>query len=839
MLSSRWLQAISFFLLIPLFSNAQAPRQMHVGELQLALKKLNVLGSALYLAAHPDDENTALLAYLANDRLVRSAYLSLTRGDGGQNLIGPEQRELMGLIRTQELLQARRIDGSEQYFTRANDFGYSKNAKETKEIWGEEAVLSDIVWVIRKYRPDVIITRFPPTRDAGHGHHEASAMLGIEAFAAAADPKRFPEQLKYVKPWQAKRIVWNAYSRRRGTFSNLPPDSLISTPIEIGTYNPLLGKSHTVIAAESRSMHRSQGFGATKQRGERTDNLGHLAGESSDQDLFADIELSWERIPQGEVIGQTLQEAYENFEPVFPHKILPLLLKAYQQMEAYRGQDDEAKFWIEIKKKELKAVIAQSLGLWLEANGTEYAVSAGDSLEIKLEALNRSPETVALLRLRIQSRTHGLLAELDSLPQALGNNQPFEPYISVKIPEQEQITQPYWLREEPTKGLFQVSDQEMIGQPENPSALLAEFTLDIAGQEVTFSRPLTYKWTKADEGELYRSLEITPAVMVNLEDQILMFANESPKTVSLTLKAGRNQTKGSISLELPEGWKLEPKQQVFDIAEKGAEQKVSFQVTPPSEPSEGKLRAKVQLAESDQRAYARGIRRIDYRHIPIQTVFPQAEAKLVRVDVQIKGKNIGYIEGAGDDIPQNLRQIGYQVSILDEEALEKDISQFDAIMVGVRAYNTQPWLQYDHAKLLEYVKQGGTLVTQYHTPWRMVVEELGPYPFEISRGRVTVEEAPVRFEDKEHPILNYPNQITEQDFEGWVQERGLYFADKWDEHYQTPLAANDPGEESLVGGLLYTEYGEGKFIYTGYSFFRELPAGVSGAYRLLVNLLSQ
>lgn len=820
-------------------SQAQAPRNYHAGEIQLALKKLTVLGSVLYIAAHPDDENTAMLAYLANDRLVRTAYLSLTRGDGGQNLIGPEQRELMGLIRTQELLQARRIDKAQQFFTRANDFGYSKNAKEAKKIWGKEEVLHDIVWTIRKFRPDVIITRFPPTRNAGHGHHEASALLGIEAFSLAADPKAYPEQLKYVKPWQAKRIVWNCYSRRFGRFSNLPPDSSTNVPQDIGSYNPLLGKSHPVIAAESRSMHKSQGFGASKPRGARTDYLLHLAGTDAREDVMDDVDITWKRVQGGEAISQLLEKAYAAFHPEKPSDIVPTLLQARALIQKYQGNDEETKYWLNIKKDEVEEVIGACMGLWLEANGREFAVSAGDSLKIRIEALNRSALNVSLESVVIQNQKTKQIGSIDTLPEPLHNNQLFDSDIALVVPMGESITQPYWLRKDPKKGLFQVDELTLIGTPENKPALEAIFQLKINNEFISYTRPVTYKWRKPDEGELYRNLEITPPVMLTLEDKIFMFTNQDPKAIRLKLEAGKDDVLGSIRPELPEGWKIEPQTQNFEIAQKGAVKEIAFTITPPATGSEVKFKIWIKMKGESQEYLGRGIQRIDYLHIPIQTVFPITEAKLNRLDVKITGKNLAYIQGAGDDIPQSLKQIGYQVNLLDEKKIQEDLTKYDAIIVGVRAYNTQNWLKYNHEKLLDYVKNGGTLLTQYHTPFRLVVDNLGPYPFKISRDRVTVEEAPVKFLKENHPLLNYPNKITDKDFEGWVQERGLYFSNEWDEKYQTVLSSNDPGEKELSGGLLYTSYGDGTFIYTGYSFFRELPAGVPGAYRFFVNLISQ
>ncbi|WP_035727361.1 PIG-L family deacetylase [Eisenibacter elegans] len=826
---------------------AQAPEQLHAGELLLALKKMNTLGSVLYWAAHPDDENTAAIAYFANDRKLRTGYLSLTRGDGGQNLIGAEQGALLGLIRTQELLQARRTDRGEQFFTRANDFGFSKHAEETFEKWDREQVLADAVWVIRQFRPDVIITRFPPNREAGHGHHEASAILALEAFEAAADPTRFPEQLAYVQPWQAKRVLWNAYSRRRGQFTNIPPDSTLHTyPVDLGRYSPLLGKSYQEIAAESRSMHKSQGFGSAKTRGERIDHFVHMKGDVADGDMFEGIDLTWERLPNSQAIANSLAQAVNAFDPEQPEAVLPFLLQASAAMETYLRASNvqpEAQYWIQYKKQALEDLILQCAGLWCEANAQTFAVSNKDSLKLSVEVFQGNNAEVMVQRIDFEDATGKIIPEWSlsatqtKLP-TLRQGQQWKHLHQVWL-EQFPITQPYWLRSPTTNGLFDVKEQQLIGLPENLPPLTAIFTLQLQGRSLQIRRPITYKWVRPDEGELYRPLEITPELMVSLDHPVYAFANEQAQQINLTLKSGRAKVKGILQLELPTGWRAEPAELRFDINEKDVELPLSFRLYPPSRAQEGGLRIWVAL-EGQAPVPAYGYTSLEYRHIPTQTLFPACEAKVLRLDLQIVGQQIGYIQGAGDNIPTYLRQVGYQVTELQEAELKGDLQQYDAIVVGVRTFNISGRRnKYYHPKLLEYVRQGGTLLMQYHTSYEMKVDSLGPFPFEISRGdRVTVEEAPVEILHPEHKLMNYPNKITYADFEAWVQERGLYFAKTWDKRYTALLSTADPNEESLSGGLLYTNYGKGQFIYTGYAFFRQLPAGVGGAYRLFANLIA-
>ncbi len=798
------------------------------GELKLALKKLNVLGSALYMAAHPDDENTAMLAWLAKDRLVRTSYLAITRGDGGQNLIGSEQSELIGLIRTQELLQARRVDGAEQYFTRANDFGFSKSTEEALQVWDREKVLADVVWVIRNLRPDVIITRFPPTAQAGHGHHSASAVLAEEAFVAAADPKRFPEQLKYVQPWQVKRVVWNAYTPN---FTNNPPPGGNYVMAPLGNYNALLGKSYTEIAGESRSMHKSQGFGSGRGKGERNDYLQHKLGEPAKNDVFDGVDLTWNRVKDGKIVSSLLEKAYQLFDGEHPEASVPVLLQAYQAMAKLPQTD----YYVQLKKKDLTELIVACAGLSYEANPTAYSGTPNQPLRVTASVVKRSDVTVVWKSVQVLNTPKD-----STIGKELKNNEILNLPVSFTLPKEIQYTQPYWLAQpQQSKGMYTVTDPLLIGKPEATPQLEAAFQFQINGVDFTLNTPLRYKWVSPVEGELYRPFEVRPAVMLNLDEKIMMFASSEAKPFPVSLKAGAAPVKGQLSLELPKGWKASPEIVPFDLTKPEAEQKVVFQITPPAGSSEGVVKAVAKLP--DGQAISLGLRTIDYNHIPRQTLFPLAQAKLVRLDIKTAGKNIAYLMGAGDDVPQALRQMGYHVTMLTGNDLRADVSEwqrFDAIVIGVRAFNTEERLKYYQSKLMEYVENGGVVVVQYTVDRGVVTDQIGPYPFELSRNRVTVEEAPITFLNPQHPLLNAPNKITAKDFEGWIQERGLYFAQKWDSHYETLLSSADPGEKAQDGGLLIANYGKGRFIYTGYAFFRQLPGGVSGAYRLFANLLS-
>ncbi|MFD2245842.1 PIG-L family deacetylase [Pontibacter ruber] len=807
-------------------SFAQAPAKPSAAKILQDLKKLNVLGSALYIAAHPDDENTRLIAYLSNEELYNTAYLSVTRGDGGQNLIGPEIREGLGIIRTQELLQARRTDGGKQFFTRANDFGFSKSPDETFTIWNKEQVLADMVWVIRKFRPDVLITRFSPKPSETHGHHTASAILAGEAFEAAADPKRFPEQLKYVEVWQPKRLLWNTgvwSFRSQKEFEDYGSQLL---KIDVGGYNPLQGKSYPEIAAESRSMHKSQGFGASGARGSAIEYLEHTKGERAKAELFEGVNTSWSRVKGGEKVAKLLQKAIQSYNPENPSGTVPALVAVKKEMEKLPES-----YWKQVKLQELDEVIKHALGLYLEVAATDYAATPGEQVKLQVEAINRSSVPVTL-----QSITYGFASKDTTLRTQLQNNLDLSFTQSVQLPRSVPYSQPYWLRKPGTLGMFAVENQQEVGLPENTPAAPVRFSLMIAGQPFEYTVPVVYKRTDPVEGEVYRPFEVTPPVFVNLVEKVYMFADQEPKQVQVLVKSGKPQVAGTVKLALPQGWRSEPASIAFDLKAKGAEQMVRFMVYPPKEQQEAELKAIATVAGN---TYDKGLNTISYAHIPAQTTFPDATAKVVKLDLKKKGEKVGYVMGAGDEVPTSLQQIGYQVTILkDTDMNEHTLKKFDAIILGVRAYNTVDRLRHHQATLMEYVKEGGNLIVQYNTNHALVLQNVAPYPLKLSRERVTVEDAAVRLLKPNHQVLNTPNKITGKDFEGWVQERGLYFPSEWSKEFEAILSSNDPGEPARDGGLLVAPYGKGNYIYTGYSWFRQLPAGVPGAYRLFANLIS-
>jgi LmbE family N-acetylglucosaminyl deacetylase len=802
-------------------SAARPSRQPGAAELARAIERLSVLGHVLYVAAHPDDENTRLLAYLSGEKLVRAQYLSLTRGDGGQNLIGPQQGPLLGLIRTQELLAARAIDGAEQRFTRARDFGYSKNPEETLRIWDRAAVLSDVVLALRRFRPDVVITRFPSHGGDTHGHHTASAILAEEAFRAAADPGfQVSEKLP---AWQAKRIVWNR------TLWNAKDGEDLSAflKLDVGGFNPAVGLSYGEIAALSRSMHKSQGFGAAPTRGHSYEYFLPVAGERAQANLFDGIDLSWRRVPGGDKVAEKLSHARAEFKPERPDAVIPALLQARAAMAALADSP-----WKREKLYDLDDVIAWSAGLWLDATASEGHAVPGGSLPVTVTALNRSAAPLTLESLDLPGGVH--IAVGKPLPR----EEPRSIELALVVPADARLSSPSWLSEPPEPGLFKVEEPALIGLPEDPPALQAVLTVAIAGHPLRFARPIRYRFVDPVAGERERAVEILPAVVVNPERNLLLFPDAKPRTLRVSVSAFAPGARGVVRPELPPGWRVDPAERRFELTEPG-ETAASFEITPPAgQAAEATLRVQMQAFG---KTFDRGLVRVAPPHIPQQTVLPKAEVKLCRFELLRGRRRIGYVPGAGDEVAPALAQAGYEVTILDDDTLAtRPLAGYDAIVLGVRAFNTDPRLQKLHDRLMAYVAAGGTLVAQYNTSNRIAKapQKLGPYPFEISQDRVTDETAAVRLAIAHHPVLSHPNRIAPADFNGWIQERGLYFAGTWDPRYETPLEMNDPGEPTRKGALLVARHGKGAFVYTGLAFFRQLPAGVPGAFRLFANLIA-
>jgi len=823
---------IFFLFAFSMVSYAQKPEKLSSNQIYVKLQKLNFLGTVLYIAAHPDDENTRLISYMANNVKARTGYLSLTRGDGGQNLIGPEIRELLGLIRTQELLAARSIDGGEQLFTRANDFGYSKHPDETLKIWDKDKVLSDVVWAIRTFKPDVIINRFNHrTPGTTHGHHTSSAMLSIEAFDLAADKTKYPTQLKYTNTWKPERLFFNTSSRfyqNQADFKKETEGKL--TSFDVGVYYPLKGLSNNEVASIASSQHLSQGFGRLTTRGSQLEYVEFLKGtKPKDQsDIFSGINTTWNRIKGGGEIGAILYDIEKNFDFSNPSKYLPELLNAYDKIQLL-----EDSHWRKIKLKQIKKIIEAAAGLYLEVSATNSSTTSNGKVQLNIELLNRSKFSTYL-------DSYSLIGNKKRIVKVKEQELMYNKVINIKDSftlKNKTYSDPYWLKNKGSLGMYTVKNQTNIGKPESKRPLQVDFHLNIWEHNITFTKNVVYRYSKRDKGEIYEPFEVLPRVTTKLKNKVIIFSNETTQKVLVEVRAGANNVAGSVTLPAPEGWNISPKFVDFSIAQKGDKQVLVFNISPPKKQSEFLLRVK---ALSNRKYYNKELVEINYSHIPKQSVLLPSLAKVVRLNIKKTGNFIGYIQGAGDVIPESLRQIGYNViTINPAEINAENLHKFDAIVMGIRAYNTVDALKFKQKFLLEYVEKGGNMIVQYNTSGRRSSLDVGaPYELKVSRDRVTDEHAEVTILAKNHSLMNFPNKIIASDFNGWVQERGLYFPNSWSKEYTPILSMHDKGESAKKGSLLVAKYGKGYYMYTGLSFFRELPAGISGAYKMFANMVS-
>ena len=814
------------------------PVQLDGAQILHRMQKLGVLGSVLYVAAHPDDENTRLISYLSNGKKVRTAYLSMTRGDGGQNLIGPELGDALGIIRTQELLEARRIDGGEQFFTRAVDFGYSKNPEETFGKWGRQEVLADVVRVVRQFRPDVIITRFDTDGSGGHGHHTASAMLAQEAFDLAADPRAFPEQLDQgLETWQSKRLFFNASTWWRSDLAELAqkdPANWIS--FDVGGFDPLLGASYTELAGRSRSMHKSQGFGAAETRGELTEYLRLEKGAKlATPDLFDGVELSWKRVSGGERAGALITAMIETYDSRTPEQSIDELSALASALDVLGSGKDSGRGWSQHQARAARNLILQAVGVVVEAGSGSFQVAAGDSLAVSLSSMQRQPSPALMVRRFVGPQS----AEI-SVGEVLPWNRPIAKEMVFEVAAALPFDQPYWLAR-PHGALYQPDGRDYSGiEPDSRTQLQFTAALTLPdGFEVNAERALMDKWVDRIAGERTRPVVITPIASIEPSQRVLIVKGERG-FAAVDLIALSDGLSGTLRVSLPAGWSLEQPLKPVEDLRRGGRQHLEIGLRRSTEAVAGMAKFTFQgpKGEADRTLHV-----IDYPHILPQTWYTPAEVELVPLDVEVTARTVGYIRGAGDDVPQALHQLGVAVEMIDPAtASSEDLARYDAIVTGIRAYNTLPALAQFNAQLLSFVENGGTLVVQYNTNGGDLVidaKKLGPYPFVLTRERVTVEEAPAAFLDPLHPLLNIPNRLGPADFEGWVQERGLYFSGGLDPHYKALIAWNDPGEKPLDGGLIACDFGKGRYVYTGISLFRQLPAGVPGAYRLLANLISR
>ena len=814
--------------LFPMFP-AAAEQPVSAADILQELRAFRECGSVLYIAAHPDDENTQLIAYLSKERGMRVGYLSLNRGEGGQNLIGPELGDALGVIRTQELLAARRIDGGQQFFTRARDFGYSKSYEQTLAKWDRQGVLSDMVRVIREFHPDVLVTRFPPEPGGTHGHHTASTVLALEAFKAAGDPAAFPAA---GAPWQPRRIFWNAF---RGT-GNRP-----TMHLDIGGYLPLLGLTVGQISARSRSSHRSQGFGSIAGYGSRLDEFQSLDGQPAGNDLFDGIDTSWGRwweMSNVGIRGQVDKIIY-GFNPLMPVSSVPALVTLRDVLTGTLARqqhpDDTDRAVGQEKLRQLDYILAACLGLYVQTTVPQAEVVPGETLKLTHAAMVGADFPV---RWQAVVYPDGSREEVST---DLHANRPVTHESARPLPIDTPVSQPYWLREEGTPGMYRVDDPALIGKPENPPAFPVAFVFEVARQELTVPAVPVQLSADPAKGEIQRKLDVIPPVALAVARDVALFAPDAAEPVVVEMKAYRDNSTGTLQLAVPAGWTVSPESQVFHLAAVGDHASFTFTVTAPRQTGTAELTARATI---DGKTYDTGRQEIRYEHIPPQLLQPPARVKALCLDLKIRGRRVGYLPGAGDRTAEALEAMGYEVTTLSAADLTPErLRDFDAVVIGVRAFNVRADLASGLPALFAYVENGGNVIAQYNTPRDLQTTRLAPFALTLSPNlpqyRVTNENAPVTILAPDHPALRAPNRITADDFAGWVQERGLNFPNTWDhDHFAALLACGDPGEEPLQSGLLVARDGKGYFVYTGLSFFRQLPAGVPGAYRLFANLVS-
>ena len=789
------------------------------------LQSFRQMGSVLYIAAHPDDENTQLITYLARGRRYRTAYLSLTRGDGGQNVLGPEFGEELGVIRTQELLAARRLDGGRQFFTRAIDFGFSKDYKETLRIWDRQEVLADVVRVIRTFEPDVLVTRFSPRPGGTHGHHTSSAVLALEAFKLAGDPKAFPEQLRTLRPWQPKRIFWNGFFR--GGDESADTNVL---RMDISGEDPVLGENFGDIAGRSRSMHKTQGFGnynGGAGRGPRMESFVLLAGEPAGKDIMDGVDTTWSRVPGGADVGRMLDELISGFQTNAPEASVPALLKVRNTLAKLPNEPI-----VNEKRQQLDHILQGCLGLSVKTTVAQAEVVPGETMHLREEASVRSTTTPV----RWVAVRYPLTGKEDKVGADLKQAEAVTRESTQTLPVNTPLTQPYWLREDHSIGMYKVADPALIGTPENAPAFPVEQVFEVGGQRMVVADQPVQLVAGATPAMAERRLDVIPPVSLTFASDVQLFAPGSKQNVAVEIVAARAGTVGNLKLTAPAGWQVTPAQQQFRLNAVGDKTQLTFSITASAHPETALIGA-----VADVHGHEFNTRRIElaYPHIPRQLLQPPARLKAVALELAIRGHKVGYVPGAGDNVAESLQDMGYEVTKLAGTDLTPErLKEFDALVFGVRAFNVRTDLSQRMEAVFGFVENGGNVIVQYNRPEGLKASPIAPFELHLSGQRVTDEDSKVTLVTPEHPALNTPNKITDADFSGWVQERGLYFPDRWDEHFTPLIACSDPGEEPLKGGLLVAKHGRGYYVYTGLAWFRQLPAGVPGAYRFFANLVS-
>ncbi len=790
-------------------------------DIYQALQKFNFLGKVLYVAAHPDDENTAVISYFSNFRNAETAYFSLTRGGGGQNLIGPELRDELGLIRTYELIEARKVDGGKQFFSTAIDFGYSKSSEETFSVWGKNTLLKQTLDVINHFQPDIIINRFDHQRGRTHGHHTAASLLSVEAFDVLTNDSLGI----YTNCWKPRRLFhntsWWFYGSRENFENAMEQKKVIS--IEVGLHNPLTGLSNSEIAATSRSQHKSQGFGSSPSYGPRTEYFELIRGDEPTNDVFDGMDTSWSRIEGGAPIAQLMEQILHEYDFKAPHQSVPKLLKIYRLVLQLKDQE-----LILEKYNQLKEIIQAAMGLQLQYNTSKPFGIPNELLQVELQATNFGPLSIKLHSIDID--TTKLIVE-----QKIDKHDSYSSRQQITLDDV--LTTPFWLLEKKEDANYTVNDQSIQYLPDTPEKIKAVFSFEFDDLMIEFEESLKYRTNDPVKGEIVERFQIVPQATFEFDQSSYLFNNSQPHQINIQVTSHGPNFQGNLSIDSPDDWEITPKHHEVSIGQPSQSKNFSFIVQPPKEFKSDDFQAIIETSEGEILHHQMTV--IDYPHISRHYKVHPSISKATHLDFKTTVKTIGYINGAGDEIPASLRSVGIQVHQYDIDHIElSDIEKYKTIVVGIRAFNVEESMAQKSKMLWEYAKKGGTLIIQYNTSRNLQVSQIAPMPLQLSRLRVTDENSPIEFIDETHAVLHHPNKITKSDFDHWIQERGLYFASNWDKAFQPILSMNDPEEAPVKGSLLIADYHQGKIIYTGISFFRLLPHGVAGAYRLFANLIS-
>src|SRR5215831_10461817 len=827
--------------------SAEIPEDRGAMGFSQALKRLDVVGSVLHTGAHPDDENSALLAWLARGQGARTAYLSATRGEGGVNLLGGELFEDLGVIRTEELYGARRLDHAQQFFTPNYEFGFSKSADDTFTKWPREQVLGDFVRVIRYFKPEIIISRFTGTPRDGHGHHQVAGIITQEAFKVAADPSRFPE---YGKPWQAKKLYQVAPMGNEQT----PPPGLA---INVGEFDPDLGRSYSQIASEGRSLHRSQGQGSAQDAGPRQTRL-QLVQKTVDvadnAPLFTGV---LHKLPDLAQLDPALTQGLADLEQriaairqkvnlLRPFEVLPDLAVALAQLRQIQAKsaNEHVRFLLQEKENDFQEALRLAAGFTFDVVASDDTVVPGQEFSLTISLTNGGPYALGNFR-AVTELPKGWTMTPDGSTGSLQPGQRLDQKYKVKVSATADFTQPYWLRQSRRGDRFVWPDVPAGSLPVDEVLLLTRAEVDYQGTPIIMKKRAEFKRVDRILGEDRTDLKVVPSLSISVSPEIAVVPLKGARQKEFMVTIENQDpaaVNGEVSLVLPAGWSAIPASRSWSFTQQREKATLQFTVSVPAVAGDYVVKA---VAKAANQEFKSGYTTIAYPHIETRLVYSAAESKVEVLDVATTISSIGYVEGTGDATPDALRQLGINVTMLSaKDIATADLSKFPAIVLGVRAYAVRDDLRAYNKRLLDYVSNGGTLIVQYNRANEVGNAAIAPFPITLTNvnqnntERVTHEDASVKFLDPANPMLNVPNRITDKDFDGWIDERGTFFLRSWDPRYVTPLESSDPGEPGRAGGLVIGKYGKGTYIYTGYSFFRQLPAGVEGAYRLFANLVS-